>query len=550
MTLNNSIVKNQLYYILKFNSSRLKKYNYNINILLKEARKNQELVSIGDSQLLRTIRLLKNNIIPDKFYIDSLFLEKQKLKSKKSSKENSQRIIGIENEIDGLLFVPEIISIIIEKNQDYEHIINHGLIINGYNYKRLLCGAGHSRRNTVIFVRESLEIPLKNLLNNDRNQDVEISPSKFNAYFALVSSATYLVDEPFGFAVIPDCEVQRLEKVDFIEEFSDKDDSVEEKEMELPFNLFDGQGIISPKQAIHWSENLGLNYIPGCFIIRNAFLKGMVCVIDFHEFAKQHNKYIIKDVWGNNVDIRTVNAIFTASQFKLWNAYNSCEDYRMKCIKNRNFWGISRYSPREDNKFSFSNYQFLQALELNKEQIKGICNKTIQYFRDTITNDVNYTLLYLLGRLANNGYNSGIFDEITDNVTKSLLLNNKLIDDPYVQTYITRSLNKKIKESYIGNLILDGNYQIMISDPVALVQHALGLSATGLLQRNEHYSTYWNDLDIKQVSAMRAPLTWQSEVNRLNLKRNKETECWYKWIRSGIIYNVFGNDCLIHGGSD
>jgi hypothetical protein len=544
------VVKNQLYYILKFNSSRLKKYNYNINITLKEARKNQELVSIGDSQLLRSIRLLKNNNITDKFYIDSLFLEKQKLKSKKSSFENSQRIIALENEIDGILFIPEIISIVIQNNRHYEHIINDGLIINNYNYKRLLCGAGHSRRNTVLFIREDFEKPLKQLLNNDRNKNIEISSAKFNAYFALSSSATYQVSEPSGFAIIPDCEINRLEQVDFIEEIPNEDDKIEEKEMKLPFNLFDGQGIISPKQAITWSDNLGLGYIPSAFIIRNIFLKGMVCVFDFHEFAKKYNKYIIKDVWDNDIDIRTINAIFTASQFKLWNAYDSCEDYKTKCIKNRNFWGVSRYTPREDNKFAFTNYQFLQALNLNDNQIKDLCSKTIEYFNKTIINDIDYTLLYLLGKAANNGYKPDIFDEIKDNVTQSLLLHNDLINDPYIQNYIIHSLNKKIKESYIGNLLLDGNYQIMIDDPVAFTQHALGLPVNGLLQRNEYYNTYWNDIGIKQVSAMRAPLTWQSEVNKLNLKRNKETEYWYKWIRSGIIYNIHGVDHMLHGGSD
>ena len=48
------------------------------------------------------------------------------------------------------------------------------------------------------------------------------------------------------------------------------------------------------------------------------------------------------------------------------------------------------------------------------------------------------------------------------------------------------------------------------------------------------------------VVAMRSPLTWRSEVNKLNLKNNELTEKWFKYLTSGIVYNVWGHDCIIH----
>lgn len=47
------------------------------------------------------------------------------------------------------------------------------------------------------------------------------------------------------------------------------------------------------------------------------------------------------------------------------------------------------------------------------------------------------------------------------------------------------------------------------------------------------------------VVAMRSPLTWRSEVNKLNLKNNELTEKWFKYLTSGIVYNVWGCDCII-----
>ena len=51
--------KLQQFYVLKFNSGRLKKDNYDININIKTARKNGELIALGDNQVLRSIRKIK-----------------------------------------------------------------------------------------------------------------------------------------------------------------------------------------------------------------------------------------------------------------------------------------------------------------------------------------------------------------------------------------------------------------------------------------------------------------------------------------------------------
>jgi len=55
-----NLVKQQLFYIFRLNSSRLKEYKYNIQLTIEEARINKELISLGDSELLRQIREYKN----------------------------------------------------------------------------------------------------------------------------------------------------------------------------------------------------------------------------------------------------------------------------------------------------------------------------------------------------------------------------------------------------------------------------------------------------------------------------------------------------------
>jgi hypothetical protein len=533
------------YYTYKFTSSRLKNSNWNISLSVSQARKNGELISIGNSEMLRALRRIQGKENIDK-NIDDLFLEKKKIK-RNFTPEKAHRLKEIELEIDDLLFCPEIISVVIEDNKHYQYMIDNKFFVNNKQFVRLLCGAGNSRRNTVVLVEEKWSEQLKSIMNNDR-KDVPITPAKFNAYFALMASATLPVSEPY-FCVIKDCLVTRKEKVDFIEEHS-PDDFVVEKEMDIEFNLFDGMGIISPRQAQIWAEDMELDYTPSAFIIRNAFMKGMVCVMDFHRFSDDLGKHMIEDIWGNQVNIRDMDVIITESQLKLWYAYDSCKHYIDSCHKNKIGWGISRSTPKIDKRYVFSNYQFLQVLDLDDDQIKSLCQKTVDFFNQTIRTDVSYALLYLLGKNANQEFKADIFDSLHDVVTKALILNNDLLKDPYIQNYLARSLNKKIRESYIGNLLMDGNYQIMISDPYAFMEHMFGLPVNGLLERGQHYSQYWNKKDTKKVAGCRAPLTWESEVNILNLQQNEEVDYWYQYLNSGIVYNVHGNDVMIQADAD
>jgi len=139
---------------------------------------------------------------------------------------------------------------------------------------------------------------------------------------------------------------------------------------------------------------------------------------------------------------------------------------------------------------------------------------------------------------------------VKNTIVKALILNNNIIQDPYIRKKIYSLIDKKIKESYIGKLIVEGNFQVMISDPFAFCEYVFDMEIKGLLKDKEHYSYYWNQKNISTVVAMRSPLTWRSEVNKLNLKNNNKTNTWFKYLKSGIIYPIYGIDCMLAADSD
>jgi hypothetical protein len=530
----------QSFWVFKLTTNRIRDANYKLNITIEQARETGEIVSVGNSLLLKSIRKIKN-INFNQYELNELLSEKRRIKNKQNSKANKQLLIDIENKITKILFVPEIISVVVDDVRHYQRIIEHGLKVNGRNYKRIVVGSGNARRNTVIMVDAEIEQELKQILNNDRDLEAKITPAKFSAYFGLCNSAAHEVSTP-RFTIIKDCEVKKIRKMNFVVETEGEDDYVVEKDVEITQNYFDGMGIISPERAKLWSEELELNHIPASFIIRGPFLKGLCAVFDFGSFADEvaGGNYQIEDVWGNKVDIRELDCVLTQSQLKLWSSYKSCEEYKNACIKNDLGWSVSRYSPEKDSTHAFTNYQFLQVLDLNDEQIASLCKKTVDYFKGVIGGDRNVALLYLLGELANKGIENDWFDKSKDPISKALSLDESLVKDPYIKSFLASSLNRKINDSYMGKLLVDGNFSMVISDCYAFAQHMFGLTVTGLLQEGEGYSNFWEQRNVNKVVGMRSPLTHFSEPVILDLKTNDKIEKWFCHLNSGIVFNVHG----------
>lgn len=529
-------MKLQSFYIFKFDSRRLKESHYKINLDITQARKNNELISIAYNQVIKTIFRLKNRNFQQK-ELESLLETKKKIARLPQTKDNQIRFEQVSKDIDDTLFIPELISIQFDNKSHYEKIKQNGLLINGKSFVRLLAGAGNIRKNTVIFCDSEIRDRLVEILDNGRDKSKKLVPAKYNAYFSLLNSSTLPVSFP-KFCVVKDCTMQIIRPMDYITEDDQGRDIVDENRMvEINANSFDGQGLISPLLSEKWAKELELDYTPANFIIRAPFIKGMVVTFDFHKFAREVAKtYKISDIYGNIIDVNDVELIISESQFKLWQSYPSLENYIENCNKNELGFGISRPAPKNDKTYARSNYQFLQVLKLDDEQIKKLCEPTVNHFKYLMGEDPYRMILYSLGDTQIKGR----WFERLDATTKALIINPEVANDAYIHNSFTRSLNKKIRESYLGSLYFEGNYSILISDPYAQAQHIFGLPVTGLLKENQHYSSFWNRRGKKQVVACRAPLTFQSEVVKLNLQNEDVQNDWYSFISTGIIIPAFG----------
>lgn len=542
---------NRQFYIYKMDSSIFNENNYNYTISFRQAKKNGQIVSIGDSQILRSIRDITGRIY-DKDKIELIFNRRNEFKKMPHSRKCASAVAELNRQIQNIMFIPEYLSLVIDKNSHYKKIIKNGLMLNGKKYRRFSCSASQARVNTVILISDDVYEELYKRIDNGRKK-IPLNPSKENAYFGLASSATKVVSEP-RVCVIDDCEETRKTFVNWVTTVDKpfEDDIIEQKWVDFEFNLFDGMGIIHPNFAKVWAEELGLDYVPAEFCIRHSFIKGMVCQFDFIDFCKLKNNenYMIKTLYGDMVDVRNYDLILTKSQFKMWNCYDSFEQYNENCHNNKLQWGVSQYAPKNTKDILTLNYQSLQTLKLSNEDISELCKQTTDLFSNITSDNIYYTILCMLGENINDE-TIDFFMQNSDNYwLKSLILDNDLIHDKYIYQKVYDNISTKIKNTYLGEIFVDGNYQCMVSDPYAFMEHACGLPVKGLLKQYQHYSNYWNEKGIDVVDAMRSPLTYRSEHNILNFIKNENTEYWYKHLDCGIIFNVHGDDVIRHADSD
>lgn len=590
---------NRPLYTRKYHSARLKEFGYAVTNTFEESKKFNEIVALSDSQMQKTIRDVQHRtidrekleiLIKTRDYYRETLTYRQRKNGSRTAKQIAQKFITlqaknklpkqmerrlyenyidicvnrneaarIQDKINRTLFNPDYITVVMDTAKQYDYLYHNGFTVNGKRFRRFSCGAGQARVSTVVFVNEELIANVRERLNNGRDMDQKLSPSKFNAYFGLYGSSTLPVSEP-NFIVVRDYVNTTSFTANFVTENGwNVDDTVTQKEVkDMPMNRTDGMGLISYRQAAKWAKELGLDYIPSQFCIRQSFIKGMLCMFPIHEFCKDKNNgnYLVDTIYrdenGNYIkaDLRDYDVILTESQFKLWDSYDSLETYIRNCRKNKLDWRISLVTPKEPKNILKLNYQFIQTLNLNTEDVKALAAQFVDWITNVSYDNAYYMLLFLLGT-NNDAEKINRFLSGDDAYwLKALVADHTVKNDAYIRAKIRERIRRKIENGCKGDIYVNGNFQVIVSDPYGFMQHVCGLPVTGLLKEGKSYSNYWNERGVSYVDAMRAPLTYLSEHVILDLQKDEDTQKWYRYCRQGIILNYHGHETVNFAGSD
>ena len=539
------------YYIYKIPSDKISHLSH---YSFKEASRDGNVVSIGDNLVLAKIREYYNNTEDHvSLYnrVQAIRKEMKEIRKLPTSTDNINKIRKLQSQLDDMLFVDDIVNIKVMTKKEYKVLARDGFDLNGKHYVRFMVGSGQMRRNTVSFINEELFDYMQERLMCGLNDKIKtINLAKLSAYFALSFSSVLWVREP-RVCVIKDFDTVILnQKVNWINKH-EEGNTVEQIYKDIKLNSADGQGLIDPNMARLWAEDMHLNYVPCSFVVRTAFIKGNLVPFDFKAYAKEHGVLKIKDRYGTEYNVEDIDVLLSESQFKMAKYYSSWEGY-LSYHKTYNLkWGVARYNKEYDDEYVLTNYQYIQVLNLTKEDISGLVSYTTNWIKNICSGDIKYALTYNVGVKNPTLSVDSIINSCSSTFTKAIIKNPEMLKDGFVQRKIYNSIKESIRQAKIGRIWVRGNYSFMISDPVAQCRSALGLSPDGLLPANYVYSNFWNNRCVDgEICLLRSPLTHYSEVNIQRLANTDEMKKWYKYIYSGIIYNIYDISVVKHADSD
>lgn len=535
--------------IYKIHSKQLKQSKWDLNLPLEIALNEcpESIVSISDNQMLRFIDEL-NGVSNLDSQIKSLQRKIKIEKKKPRSKETKLNIKSYYKELYDKQFLSDYVCVIMDSNKDYDRA-NLGFSINGKRFRRFLGTNGGIKNSTIVYVNEDLYVELKRRLDNGRKMDKLLVPAKLEAYQALVCSGSTPIPQPNGIIVVKDCITHFKEDVILITDEDEGEPKLTyQKDYEIEHNDSDGFGLMLPQYSIRVNEFLTGNSTPlSGMNTRYAWTKGMVYTFDFIEFAeKVAGTYEIEDVWGDKRDVRNAEVILTESMLKLWNCYDSWEDYYENCQKNHYQFSTPKITPEELENNRDMNYQFLQSYDFTDDDIEQLCQPTINEIDGVLGLDYRKTLAYLMGA----GVDEYNVWHNRENYVKALMIEPQLLNDTYIRKKIYSMIKKRIDGAKKGCIKVNANYAMISGDPYALAQNMFGLPITGLLSKWEVYHKYWIDKGSDEIVCFRAPMTCHNNIRKMKLNKGELAQHWYRYIKTALIYNAWDSACEAMNGAD
>lgn len=560
----------------KVNSTILRKYGFNLETTYEELVESGCIIALADNQLLSTLRSVTNHpYTPEKY-----------VAAKKTGNLKTYQ------------FIPEYLTVVVDSTPDYFRMKSNHQISEGYEYfgkfqsitltidgvkrkyTRLSCSPAQARKNIVIFCDEKYTKKVQDILDCGRNIHAKMAGTKFNAYFGLYSSASQPVTMP-RIAVVGSYESTEPVRMMYEQpphenesekEFFNRDSDLLEIEEDLAFCRFDGGGLIRPEMAMCWAHDLNLDYCPSDFCIRFTYTKGAVVTFDWIEWCDEYNggNYIIKDYFGDDVDLSQVDIIITPDMAKMIGQWDSVAHYIAESKKAGVEMRVTKYAHKADKVSNTLNYQYIQTLAwpngfpynweylvkthgyekaceiagVRDDELYALAKRTSSHFNEVINNPIKTELMLM---------NHSDFEMTmrgTDWFVKTGILCPALFEESYAKHKIYKSILGAIQDAKLGKGIEHGNYQCLIPDPVAHIQFICGHEVTGILGHGEFYSNFWATRNTDKFSLARSPQTYRSEWVKCINKINADTARWYMHLYSGIVCPAHGHYTMDLAGSD
>lgn len=417
------------------------------------------------------------------------------------------------------------------KSDTLRCLIREGFKLNGVKYILNVKSASMSRQGVLLFVDESISEELNEIVTMGIDETKETVLAKYLAYRGLMLSSSWDIPDfkPYCvvvddyFKIIPNQKIIGVVDVEktFVnkegKEIAYKEKATKEEVKDVEINCFDGSGICNSRVVDEIQKVIECEHRPNVFIFRLPYAKGLLAEVDFVKFYEERGIHEITDLWGKKHSIYDIDIIMTKSQYKAYSYFNKTgtyadyEYYWEMFDKYKHSFRVAKinYSFDQEPLVSKVNYQVLQTLNLNKEEFLGLADYSKKWIEDIINDGSTISTMCFLG--MKNGkikpFNS---------YTKAVLKNKEMIKDPMVKKYLYKMLKKNIDDFKTGRLYINGSFQFLFGDIIALMEHIGGMKVKGVLEEDEFFSQDINGIKMGKHTLTRNPHLCSSSLRRLN----------------------------------
>ena len=518
--------------IYKVNIKDLKEANYNLELDYNEALENEQVIGIGNSQVVAWLNQLHGK--DEK----TLELQYREIKGKRSMAKTRAEQKELTQQMREMEFIPELVQVQFNVNKAMEKDFDRtceGFTINGVKYV-WFASKGSS---VVTYIDERIAEDFRNKLDNGRDKSVKFIPAKLNAYLSLSMSSSRKIPQPTGKVVlVHDAETKFLDTY-----LSVTTKGVKEVTEEVTLDASDGYGLINPSYMQTISDYMGYNgKMSSGVTIRNAYCKGLVVPFPFDEFFKEHGITEIKDAYGNIHSVDSIDMILTTSMVKAWNCYSSFKEYENNCKANGYEYRVCKES--HEVEYSRANYQMTTDLEMTSQQIERLLQPSVDHIANITSRDWLSTVLYLNGECLNENSTS------INSLSQALMVEPKLLDDIHTLQTLRKLTDKRKKDLCLGRFNVSSSYQICTCDPYLLCESICGLEHKGLLCKDEVWSKHHVDKGSNEVLLFRAPMISKENIKRSKIVTNSKIETYYRYMTELVVISGWDLTCATLAGMD
>lgn len=355
----------------------------------------------------------------------------------------------------------------------------------------------------------------------------------------------------------------------------DKDNLRLEKHpnLKVKHTAMDGSGFMMPHIAEEITKQLKKTYRidwVGFRTLGNAG-KGLLVEFDWKKYLREEhglNSLIVKDMWGNDVNLFEADIVLNESVVKwakLFKSYEEMiqarEDFK-EYSSLFNSLCITKLNKEEPKEYSLTNYQLLSNLNLTPKELRELAREDIETYSKAVI-DKNIDIIRIM--LGDWAYDEKELENKrftpSTKIHQALQIDEKLINCETAKFTIEKMINKKIHQLAGGRITVKGNYKVIIKDVFSYFDSLINpnnyniedgkIKVIGYISKNGlNAKTNYVPREKGYRTLARCPLNSATEIIKTELVESKMYDKYFGDFSKDIIFYAFDDNMMLQSGAD